>query len=96
VNFRDGLGLAEQYGVLDQYQVLDGGVLIALDGVWYHSSEKVHCEPCLPLTKNGKKTYYHSMTAAVMVRPGGEAVLPPAPEMIRGHRRRTIKGELSA
>jgi hypothetical protein len=32
-NFRDGLGLAEQYGVLEQYQVLDGGVLIALDGV---------------------------------------------------------------
>ncbi|MDR1957195.1 MAG: hypothetical protein LBQ30_10125 [Treponema sp.] len=55
-NFKDGLGLAEQYGVLDHYQVLDSGVLIALDGVWYHSSEKVHCEPCLPLTKNGKTT----------------------------------------
>jgi hypothetical protein len=55
-NFRDGLRLAEEYGVLEQYQVLDGGVLIALDGVWYHSSEKVRCEPCLHLTKNGKTT----------------------------------------
>jgi hypothetical protein len=43
-NFREGLCLAEKYGILDQYKVLDGGVLIALDGVWYHSSEKVHCE----------------------------------------------------
>jgi hypothetical protein len=55
-NFRDGLGLAEQYGVLEQYQVLDGGVLLALDGVWYHSSEKVRCGHCLHLTKNGKTT----------------------------------------
>jgi hypothetical protein len=82
-NFRDGLSLAEKYGVLEQYQVLDGGVLIALDGAWYHSSEKVRCGHCLHLTKNGKTTYYHSMTAAVIVRPGGEVVLPLAPEMIR-------------
>jgi hypothetical protein len=63
--------------------VLDGGVLIALDGVWYHSSEKARCGHCLHLTKNRKTTYYHSMTAAVIVRPGGGAVLTPAPEMIR-------------
>lgn len=32
-NFRDGLGLSEKYDVLERYRVLDGGVLIALDGV---------------------------------------------------------------
>jgi hypothetical protein len=38
--------LAEKYGVLDRYKVLVGGVLIALDGVLYHSSEKVRCGHC--------------------------------------------------
>jgi hypothetical protein len=31
-NFRDGLSLAEENGVLEQYRVPDGGVLIAPDG----------------------------------------------------------------
>jgi hypothetical protein len=82
-NFRDGLGFAEKYGVFEQYSVPAGGVLIALDGVWYHSSEKARCGHCLRLTKNGETTYYRSMTAVTIVRPGGDAVLPPAPEMIR-------------
>ncbi|MDR1957085.1 MAG: hypothetical protein LBQ30_09565 [Treponema sp.] len=47
-NFKDGLCLAEEYGVLDHYRVLDG--------IWYHSSEKVHGEHGLHLTKNGKTT----------------------------------------
>jgi hypothetical protein len=75
--------LAEKYGVLEQYSVPDGGVLIALDGIWYHSSEKVRCGHCLRLTKNRKTAYYHSMTAAAIMRSGGDAVLPPTPEMIR-------------
>jgi hypothetical protein len=84
-NFCGGLRLTEEYSGLEQYHVLDGGVLIAPDGVWYHSSERTHCEHCLHLTKNWKTAYYHNhrMTAAVMARPGGEAVLPLAPEMIR-------------
>jgi hypothetical protein len=82
-NFQEGIRQAETYGVLDQYRVLDGGVLIAVDGVWFQSSEKVHCEHCLHITNKGKTTYYHSMAAAVMVRPGGKVVLPLAPEMIR-------------
>ncbi|GHU39466.1 hypothetical protein FACS1894190_04260 [Spirochaetia bacterium] len=82
-NFKDGIGLAEKYGVFEQYKVLDGGVLIALDGVWFQSSEKVFCDHCLHITKDGKTTCYHSMTAAVLVRPGGEVVLPLAQEMIR-------------
>jgi hypothetical protein len=45
--------------------------------------EKARCGYCLHLTKNGKTTYYHSMTAAAIVRPGGGVLLPLAPEMIR-------------
>jgi hypothetical protein len=82
-NFKSCIKMAEARGVLEEYKVLDGGVLIALDGVWFQSSEKVHCDHCLHITKNGKTTYYHSMTAAVIVRPGGEVVLPLMPEMIR-------------
>lgn len=82
-NFKDCIKMAEEYGVFEQYKVLDGGVLIALDGVWFHSSEKVHCNHCLHITKAGKTTYYHSMTASAVVRPGGEVVIPLMPEMIR-------------
>jgi hypothetical protein len=64
-NFRDGLGLTEKYGVLEQYKVLDGGVLISLDGVRHHSSKKAHCGRCLHFTKNVKTAYCRSMTAAV-------------------------------
>jgi hypothetical protein len=39
-NFKRGIEQADRYGVLDQYRVLDGGVLIAVDGVWFQSSER--------------------------------------------------------
>ena len=94
-NFKDGIRLAEEYGALEQYKVLNGGVLIALDGVWFHSSEKVHCGHCLHVAKDGRTTYYHSMTAAVMVRPGGEVVLPLMPEMIRNEDRGAAAGKAS-
>jgi hypothetical protein len=45
--FNESLKAADGRGVLDSYRVLEGGVLIALDGVWYHSSEKIHCKHCL-------------------------------------------------
>ena len=72
------------YGVIDRYRVLDGGVLLALDGVWYHSSRKIHCDHCLRMTKDGVTTYYHSMVAGSIVKPGDKAVvLPVMGEMIR-------------
>jgi len=79
---------AERNGVVEQYRVLDGGVLIPLDGVWYFTSDAVHCKHCLTATrtsKGGKKStqYYHSMMEAVIVKPGSNVVLPLMPEMIR-------------
>ncbi|GMO16398.1 MAG: hypothetical protein Ta2A_26030 [Treponemataceae bacterium] len=53
-NFKDGLKLAKESGVLEQYKALGGGVLIALDGVWFHSSKKVRCDHCLRITKGGR------------------------------------------
>jgi hypothetical protein len=92
-NFKDALTLVAEYGILERYKVLNGGVLIALDGVWFHSSEKVHCDHCLHITKDGKTTYYHSMTAAVMVNPGDAVVLPLMPEMIRNEDKRAGTGK---
>ena len=34
--------------------------MIALDGTWYFSSDKVHCEDCSHIEhKSGQITYYH-------------------------------------
>lgn len=80
--FNAALGTAEEAGLLQGYRVLDGGVLIALDGVWYHSSEKIHCDRCLHATKDGVTTYYHSALAGTIVKPGNTSVMPVMAEMI--------------
>jgi hypothetical protein len=80
--FGKNLALAEREGVLDKYRVLDGGVLLALDGTWYFASKKVHCEHCLHKTKGKDTTYYHSALTGAIVRPGSNSVLPVMPELI--------------
>jgi hypothetical protein len=83
-----GIQKAEELGILEQYRVLDGGVLIPWDGVWYYSSSKIHCDHCLTMEHTGrdgekKVTYYHDMIALVIARPGSHTVLPLMPEFIR-------------
>jgi hypothetical protein len=80
--FGKDLALAAREGVIDQYRVLDEGVLLALDGTWYFASQKVHCNNCLHKTKNGETTYYHSALTGAIVRPGSNSVLPVMPELI--------------
>jgi hypothetical protein len=92
-NFKTGIRQAEGYGVLEQYRVLEGGVLLAVDGVWFQSSEKVPCDYCLHITSKGRTRYYHSMAAAALVRPGGKVVLPLPPEMIRNEEKPPEEGE---
>ena len=75
--------IAGKEGVIEQYRVLDGGVLIALDGTWTFTSEKIHCEHCLSVTKKDKAVYYHSMPAPAIVKPSGSVVLPLEPGFIR-------------
>ena len=73
---------AEERGALDSYRVLDEGVLIALDGVWYHSSENISCKRCLHVTKGDRTTYCHTILAATIVKPGDTVVLPVMGEPI--------------
>ena len=86
--FNEALKVAQQSGVMDEYRVLDGGVLAAMDGLWYFHSEKISCPHCL--TKKVKDQdgaehteYYHAAVACALVKPGCNKVLPVAPEIIR-------------
>jgi hypothetical protein len=73
--FDSTLQIADGGGLVEAYRVLDGGVLIALDGVWYHASETIHCERCLYMRKEGITTYYHRAVAGAIVRPGNTSVM---------------------
>ena len=72
--FNKNLQEVERWGGLKDFRCLDGGVLLALDGVWYFSSEQIHCPHCLHKTKEGVTTYYHSALAGTIVRPGNTTV----------------------
>jgi hypothetical protein len=80
--FMDNLRTAEEAGALKEYRVLDGGVLPAMDGLWYHASQKAGCGHCRYVTKDGETTYYHSAVAGALVKPGSTRVIPVVPEMI--------------
>jgi hypothetical protein len=70
-------------GVLETYRGLGGTIAIALDGTWYHSSEKIHCANCSCLEHaSGKKTYYHAAITPVIVAPGKPRAIPLRPEFI--------------
>ena len=52
----------EEKGTIEAYRSFENNLLIALDGTWFHSSEKVFCEHCnWKEHRNGKTTYYHSV-----------------------------------
>jgi hypothetical protein len=82
--FERNLRIADGAGIIEGYRVLDGGVLLALDGLWYYSSKEVRCEHCLHATDpKGGTTYYHSAVAGAIVKPGSAAVVPVMAEAIR-------------
>jgi hypothetical protein len=80
--FERTLRIADEGGTIKPYRVLDGGVLLALDGLWYYSSQEVCCEHCLHRRHGEEITYYHSAVVGAIVRPGNNAVLPVMAEPI--------------
>ena len=73
----------KEQGVIEQYRTFQGTIPIALDGTWYHSSEKIHCDNCSCMEhSNGKKTHYHSAITPVIVAPGKAHAIPLRPEFI--------------
>ncbi len=75
--------LLEQQGTVESYRSFNNDLLIALDGTWFHSSEKVFCKNCnWKEHRNGKTTYYHSVITPVVVQPGNNRVICLEPEFI--------------
>ena len=86
--FNDTLEVAHPSGVINEYRVLNGGVLMVLYGVWYFHSQNIYCDHCLTKVvkdKHGDEhtEYYHAAVAVAIVKPGCTKVLPVAPEIIR-------------
>ena len=69
-------------GVLKQQFENAGRVLLALDGTQYHSSERVSCEQCNKVEKDGKTRYTHTVVLPVIIKPGGHEVLSLEPEFV--------------
>ena len=82
--FKDIFRQLQRAKVLEDYVYLDGRYLVALDGVEYFSSKKVHCEHCMTRHhSSGEVSYYHQMLGAVIVHPDFSEVIPLAPEPIQ-------------
>ena len=70
-------------GYFKSFTVLDDSLLIAMDGVEYFSSEKIHCDCCSTQTfANGKTHYSHKVITPVVVSPRQSNVIPLEPEFI--------------
>jgi hypothetical protein len=82
--FQDVFRQLQRGKVLEEYVFLAGCYLVALDGVEYFCSKKVHCDHCMTRThKNGTVSYYHQMLGAVVIHPDFPEVIPLAPEPIQ-------------
>jgi hypothetical protein len=70
--------------VLEQYRyTAEDYYLVAIDASGYFSSHEVHCQSCcVKQHRDGSKTYYHQMLAAVLVHPDKRCVFPLALEPI--------------
>lgn len=56
--------------------------LIALDGTYYFSSQKLHCANCTVHSQGEQVRYSHAAITPVLVAPGQSTVLPLEPEFI--------------
>lgn len=66
------------------FEILNGQLLVALDGCEYHSSSKVSCPCCSQRQqKSGKVTYSHTAVLPAIVHPEQNEVISLAPEFVR-------------
>ncbi len=72
----------EKQGILAAYQVFDQGYLCALDGTYYFSSERIHCENCTVRTHGEQQYYSHAAITPTLVAPEQRHVIALEPEFI--------------
>jgi len=68
---------------LEEFEYMDGYLLLTLDGTGHFSSSKVSCpQCCVKQHAGGNKSYYHQMLGACVVHPNKKNVIPLCPEAI--------------
>jgi len=68
---------------LEEFEYLDGHVLLSGDGTGHFSSSKVSCPHCCKKEhSNGNVSYYHQMFGVCVVHPDKRNVIPLCPEPI--------------
>lgn len=68
---------------LEEYQYMNGCILISADGSGHFSSGKISCPHCCVKNhRGGKKSYYHQIFASCVVHPDKRNVIPLCPEVI--------------
>ena len=60
----------------------EGGLVAALDGVYFFSSEKISCKCCLSKEHDGKKRNYHAMLVPALIHLEQKCALPMMPEFM--------------
>ena len=72
-----------QEGVLETFRNAENSTLIAMDGTWYHASQKISCASCSRIEhRNGEITCFHSAVTPVIVAAGKSEVISLRPEFI--------------
>lgn len=69
--------------LLDNHSGVAGNLLLALDGVQYFSSQRIHCPNCTRCQYEDRVTYRHSLIAPVLVAPHSPQVFSLEPEFIQ-------------
>jgi len=87
----------EKAGWLEKFRSFHKTLLIAMDGTWYFSSQKIHCDNCNhKANPDGSITYYHAAITPVIVKSGDKHVIPLEPEFIwpqDGHEKQDCEQE---
>jgi hypothetical protein len=82
-DFEQVVDALEDSNRLAAFQDYKSNYLIAFDGVYYHSSEKIFCANCSHRKdRTGTVHHYHHAIIPVIVKPGSSHVLSLPPEFI--------------
>lgn len=81
--FKKVFALLQRGKELEEFEFLDGHVLLSGDGTGHFSSSKISCCHCCKKEhSNGNVSYYHQMFGVCVVHPDKRNVIPLCPEPI--------------
>lgn len=82
--FKDLFGRLRRHKHLEEFAILPGMLLCAIDGVQVFGSKDVNCEQCLHKQHgNGDKSYSHAILQGAIMHPEKRQVIPVMPEAIQ-------------